>query len=227
MKKLLFLLMMPILCFGQNKKELNAIIQRLKNDSVNLELLVGKKNNEIKENLKTIDEVNNRIDELYNNSLKIEKINESYKNEINFLNIKVESQKNSLDSLINNVQLLKDSFTNKLSELNFLLVELNRYDSPATSIEYTGDYLIILKTENTIIDVFKAYGQAESDFKDVFIRTSIPSEVNYSIEEININKVLVNNFLFINGEERTVWIKKYERNNNGFWHNTACEGDCN
>ena len=228
MKRLLvFVFLIPIIGFSQNKKELNAIIQRLKNDSVNFELLIGKKNNEIKENIKKIDEGNNRIDELYNNSLKIEKINESYKNEINALNIKVESQKNSIDSLINNVQLLKDSFTNKLSELNFLLVELERGESPATSIEYMGNYLIILKTENTVIDVFKAYGQAESEFGSVFIRTSFPSQELYSIEEININKVLVSNFIFIDGEERTVWIKKYERNNNNFWHNTSCEGDCN
>ena len=118
MKKfIVFIFLIPIIGFSQNKKELNAIIQRLKNDSVNFELLIGKKNNEIKENIKKIDEGNNRIDELYNNSLKIEKINESYKNEINALNIKVESQKNSIDSLNS----ITDSL--KISSL-----KLNKYE---------------------------------------------------------------------------------------------------
>ena len=63
MKKLIvFIFLIPIIGFTQNKKELNAIIQRLKNDSVNLELLVDKKNNVIKENIKKIDEGNNRIE---------------------------------------------------------------------------------------------------------------------------------------------------------------------
>tara|TARA_B110000902_G_scaffold210182_1_gene240253 strand:+ start:1318 stop:1908 length:591 start_codon:yes stop_codon:yes gene_type:complete len=54
MKKILFLLLFPVLCFGQNKKELIATVNRLKNDSVSLESKIENKVNEIKINENTI-----------------------------------------------------------------------------------------------------------------------------------------------------------------------------
>ena len=46
--------MIPVLCFGQNKKDLIATVNRLKNDSVSLESKIENKVNEIKINENTI-----------------------------------------------------------------------------------------------------------------------------------------------------------------------------
>ena len=118
MKKLLVLIfLIPIIGFSQNKKELYATIQRMQNDSINLELLVDRKNKEIKENNEKIDKGIKRIEELYTNSFELKKTNKSYKNEIDTLKIKFENQKNSIDSL----KRITDSL--KISSL-----KLNKYE---------------------------------------------------------------------------------------------------
>ena len=228
MKNLLFLLtFIPLIGISQNKKELISTVNRLKNDSANLQLQMK---NVVYEKNKKINERSQRIKELYSNELELKKTNKSYKNEIEILKIKFENQKILSDSLNEKVQLLYDSLNNNFSEFEFLLIELNREESESFNIDYLAEYAIVLKIGNSIIDIYTEFGQGEGDNNSVYISTSVPSQIIYSLEKTNIDEVLVNQLLFFNGEERTIWIKKYKRSQlklKDDWDLINCEGDCN
>ena len=97
MKNLLFLLtFIPLIGISQNKKELISTVNRLKNDSANLQLQMK---NVVYEKNKKINERSQRIKELYTNSLELKKTNKSNKNEIDILKIKVKELKYENDSL--------------------------------------------------------------------------------------------------------------------------------
>ena len=164
MKNLLFLLtFIPLIGISQNKKELISTVNRLKNDSANLQLQMK---NVVYEKNKKINERSQRIKELYSNELELKKTIKSYKNEIEILKIKFENQKILSDSLNEKVQLLYDSLNNNFSEFEFLLIELNREESESFNIDYLAEYAIVLKIGNSIIDIYTEFGQGEGDNGD-------------------------------------------------------------
>jgi len=114
MKKLLFLLIFPVFCFGQNKKALIATVNRLKSDSINLQFKVTnkvEKINNLKASVNILNESLNLEKAKLNNqklkNLEIQKSNNKYEKLIKEL---VSEKEYILDSIKNRVFFIEDQF---------------------------------------------------------------------------------------------------------------------